>query len=79
MFIYKSGYKFANLSSVSGPPSGYNFNVNSNDAPINDDPRLEGVNVDDRVDGFVDLCLAHAALYRTVCSDSSPPFLNQYH
>ena len=50
-----------------GPPDGYDFDFSSGDAPINDDSRLEGVNVDDRVDGFVKRCQDLSNLYRTVC------------
>jgi len=49
-----------------GPPDGYDFDYDSGDAPIQDDPRLEGVNVADRVDGFVKKCQDLANIYRTV-------------
>ncbi len=51
---------------TTGPPRGFNFDWRSGDAPIQDDPRLEGVNVADRVDDFVASCQATAATYRTV-------------
>ena len=51
---------------TAGPPDGYDFDYDSGDAPIQDDPRLEGVNVADRVDGFVKKCQDLANIYRTV-------------
>lgn len=51
---------------TAGPPDGYDFDAFSGDAPVQDDPRLEGVNVADRVDGFVKACLNEANIYRTV-------------
>jgi alpha-mannosidase len=44
-----------------GPPSGYNFDMNNDNAiPVQDDPRLHDYNVQARVDGFVDACLTQA-------------------
>jgi len=36
-----------------GPPSGFDFNIGSNDPPVQDDIRLDDYNVDQRVDDFV--------------------------
>lgn len=49
------------------PPSGFSFEIDSSDAPLQDDPRLEGVNIDDRVDAFVARCEEIAKNYLTVC------------
>ncbi len=51
---------------TSAPPKGFNFDWTSGDAPIQDDPRLEGVNVAERVDDFVASCNTLASIYRTV-------------
>lgn len=47
-----------------GPPSGFNFDIGSNDAPIIDDPLLEGYNVDQRVDDFVKAAMDQSKLFQ---------------
>ncbi|KAG0460423.1 hypothetical protein HPP92_020720 [Vanilla planifolia] len=47
------------------PPRGFNFEVNSEDSPIQDDPLLYDYNVDLRVNDFIDAALAQANLTRT--------------
>lgn len=44
-----------------GPPSGFNWNVNSNDEPIQDDPNLEDYNVESRINDFVKLARDQAS------------------
>eukprot|EP01012_Entosiphon_sulcatum_P033578 TRINITY_DN4250_c0_g1_i1.p1 TRINITY_DN4250_c0_g1~~TRINITY_DN4250_c0_g1_i1.p1 ORF type:complete len:989 (-),score=171.07 TRINITY_DN4250_c0_g1_i1:1004-3946(-) len=47
-----------------GPPDGFNYDVFSNDQPINDNPNLEDYNVKERVDAFVDVSKATAQVIR---------------
>ncbi|KAG0473150.1 hypothetical protein HPP92_015007 [Vanilla planifolia] len=48
-----------------GPPSGFYFDVNEYDSPIQDDPLLYDYNVNERVDDFIIAALAQANVTRT--------------
>lgn len=48
-----------------GPPAGFCFDQFCDDPPIQDDPRLEDYNVQERVDGFVKAALDQASHYKT--------------
>eukprot|EP00047_Mylnosiga_fluctuans_P023990 m.150634 g.150634 ORF g.150634 m.150634 type:complete len:975 (+) comp9747_c0_seq2:15-2939(+) len=48
-----------------GPIPGFDFNIGSNAAPLNDDDRLEGVNIKQRVEEFLIEVAGVAAEYRT--------------
>jgi len=47
-----------------GPPSGFDFNIGSNDPPVQDDPRLDDYNVDQRVDDFVKAAQEQAKIFQ---------------
>ncbi len=47
-----------------GPPEGFNFEAAISDTPVQDDPRLRGFNVDERVELFVKRCYELAAVTR---------------
>lgn len=47
-----------------GPPDGFNFESSVSDTPVQDDTRLRGFNVDERVDLFVKRCHELAAVTR---------------
>jgi lysosomal alpha-mannosidase len=47
------------------PPDGYCFDIFCTDDPINDDPRLEDYNVEEKVDGFIKASEEWAAPYKT--------------
>ncbi|XP_020699956.1 alpha-mannosidase [Dendrobium catenatum] len=47
------------------PPNGFHFEVNDEDAPIQDDPILYDYNVNERVNDFIDAALAQANVTRT--------------
>ena len=48
-----------------GPPDGFDWDIGSGDAPVQDDIRLEDYNVDDRVNGFVQRVLDQNKIYQT--------------
>ena len=47
-----------------GPPGGFDFDIGSNDPPVQDDPRLTDYNVDQRVDDFVKRAQEQAAIFQ---------------
>ena len=47
-----------------GPPSGFNFDIGSGDAPIQDDTRLTDYNVKQRVDDFVRQATSQASVFQ---------------
>ncbi|GBG61654.1 hypothetical protein CBR_g23169 [Chara braunii] len=47
------------------PPKGFNFEINSKDPPLQDDPELFDYNVQERVDLFVEKVLEQASQFRT--------------
>jgi hypothetical protein len=49
-----------------GPLPTFDFDAGSEDAPLQDDARLEGVNIRQRIEEFVLACKAAALQYNTV-------------
>ena len=47
-----------------GPPEGFNFEAAISDTPVQDDARLRGFNVDERVDLFIERCYELADVTR---------------
>mmetsp|Transcript_40922 Transcript_40922/g.130781 ORF Transcript_40922/g.130781 Transcript_40922/m.130781 type:complete len:98 (+) Transcript_40922:553-846(+) len=47
-----------------GPPPGFDFDILSHDPPIQDDPRLDGYNVEERVAAFIEEVKKKASIYR---------------
>ena len=51
---------------LTGPIPEFDWEIGSDDAPIQDDPALEDFNVQKRIDEFILECLVPAAEYRGV-------------
>ena len=47
-----------------GPPDRFNFDIGSNDPPVQDDPRLTDYNVDERVNDFVKAAQEQASIFQ---------------
>ena len=47
-----------------GPPGGFDFNIGSNDAPIQDDPTLTDYNLDQRVQDFVNAATQQSQIFQ---------------
>ena len=72
--VFHACLTLIHLSHWQGPINGFDFEVGSDDAPIQDDPALEDYNVRQRVELFVIECLEKALTMKTVwlCGCLSP-------